>query len=242
MGWLKDILEFAEAQGFIRNLLELFRQPINCLVFGISGVGKTNFLKSLSSNSIIILSDDDKTMFRKRYGVTIEKIQFRFVDTPGDDMYSSERHGALIEAMNLAKFAVINVACYGFRERERYRSIAVSGTEIQNSFLSDSRKEEISAISEWYHIVSGARNMFVVTVVTKADLWWGDREKVLEHYEKGEYAKALVEKGINPAVSLYCSSIKKYYDVVPTSDQFDDKIRLSLKNSLMRNIVEGAMR
>ncbi|MEN6451434.1 MAG: hypothetical protein ABFC96_13155, partial [Thermoguttaceae bacterium] len=61
-------------------------------------------------------------------------------------------------------------------------------------FLQESRADELSVLKRLApHIRLNARKCWILTLVTKEDLWWADRADVDIHYRSGEYGKIVDE-------------------------------------------------
>lgn len=52
---------------------------------------------------------------------------------------------------------------------------------------------------------------WVLTVATKADLWWPERDRVEHYYSEGSYAEALGAFKSVHTVQPYCSVIEPFY-------------------------------
>ena len=63
---------------------------------------------------------------------------------------------------------------------------------------------------------------WLVTVVTKADLWWDRSEQVLESYGKGPYFVALGDaRDLRPRVLPYSSVFHQFYGEGTMAGTFD---------------------
>lgn len=89
---------------------------------------------------------------------------------------------------------IVNVVSYGYHESRVDRNVATIGGKASHEYLEKKRAEEIETLSEWMELLADNSVVgWLITVVTKADLWWDQRDKVLEYYSEGPYAnRALV--------------------------------------------------
>ena len=76
--------------------------------------------------------------------------------------------------------------------------------------------------------------------MTKADLWWAQRDEVLSYYLSGDYATALKRATmLKPGLVLEYSAVsQRFYDEVPFSGSFDQTDRNKLRNHLLKTIVD----
>jgi len=111
----------------------------------------------------------------------------------------------------------------------------------KESYLQSHREIETQLINEWAHLLS---NQWVLTVGTKADIWWGSQDIVLEHYRSGEYYRAInnANSKIETLVSPYSSISSKFYGVLPTSGDFNDDQRKLCRNQIFRELIEAITR
>jgi hypothetical protein len=80
-------------------------------------------------------------------------------------------------------------------------------------FLQAHRKIGMLALSEWMPILGGPESAgWLITVVTKADLWWNRRDEVLEFYKAGAYYNALGSaKSLHPSCFGVQLSVSKIF-------------------------------
>jgi len=78
---------------------------------------------------------------------------------------------------------------------------------------------------------------WVITVVTKADLWWGKQSEILRYYSEGDYAALLQQAGVSSVVAPYSSVFHKFYDKTPLSGEFDDALRKATQGHLVRTLL-----
>nr|VFK13383.1 MAG: hypothetical protein BECKLFY1418C_GA0070996_100323 [Candidatus Kentron sp. LFY] len=79
----------------------------------------------------------------------------------------------------------------------------------------------------------------LLTVITKADLWWHLGDRVFSHYEKGEYFQGLgAAQPLGPAVTHHCSVFHKLYGIGPLSGHFDEQDRILARANLLKSMIE----
>src|SRR5438270_5656647 len=234
-----ELLIFAHHEGFLDRLRNSFKKRHRILVLGTSGVGKTNFLSSLVLPLPSTIDYMDRTQFAQGWRVQIGDSPFLFVDTPGEDLHQTRRMDAIREALARGVDGVINVVSYGYHEGRSGKDIATENGHTREDFLEERRFYEISAVQEWAPLLGDRETAnWLITVVTKADLWWNTRAEVLEYCERGTYAQNLGSaQQLRPVVLEYCSVLKRFYDEVPLSGEFDDRERIRARQRFFEHLL-----
>ena len=82
-------------------------------------------------------------------------------------------------------------------------------------------------------------HLILLTVITKADIWWNIKEEVFDHYEKGAYfAKLGAAKLLTPIITPHSSVFHKFYGIGSLSGSFDEQDRILARANLLKSIVE----
>jgi hypothetical protein len=172
--------------------------------------------------------------------IQIENQPFRFIDTPGQDEHISRRSLAFREATSQGATGIINVVANGYHEYDvdPDKALTKSG-KVREEFLGIHRNAEIEALDEWIHLVPASRARWLLTVVSKADLWWHEREQTLDHYRSGEYGKRVKEDTrLHHWVLPYCSVIHRFYGRGSVSGHFDDAERRRTRTHLLSSLLQ----
>ncbi len=233
------IVKVAKEQGWLEKLLDYFSKKHKIMLLGCSGVGKTELIKSLESINPEIIHYSARTRDKTLSKMKINKVAFEFIDIPGEEQDVTIRNQAILDHIKELD-VIINVVSYGYHEYAYGKDDAIlNDHKISNEYLEVNKQREINTIPEWSIALGGTREFRLITVVTKADLWWPNQKRVISHYESGEYFNALgTAKKLNPIVVPYCSVIKKFYDEASTSGEIDENGRLMFRNNLLRILVE----
>ena len=231
-----ELVKLAHKQGWLDKLKAAFRKKHRVLVLGATGTGKTNFLESLSELVPQAIHNMNRTEFAEKHAIRIVKEPFIFVDTPGDLPLKDRRISAIRDAMKTDLAGVINVVSYGYHEYRIGKRGPIKDGSINEEFLEKHREEEIKALNEWTMLLGGRETAdWLITVVTKADLWWDRHDEVMAHYRSGPYAEALGEaKSLRPNVLEYCSVFHKFYGEGAMSGVFDEEDRIRTRANLLR--------
>src|ERR1700754_1711743 len=235
-----ELISTAHKQGWLDRLITAVRKKHKVVVLGSTGVGKTNFLNSLTESIPSAVDIMNRTEIAKKHRVKIQKSPFIFVDTPGQEPHKSRRLKAIREALASHISGVINVVSYGYHEYRIGSKDAVDDNGIvSEEFLSAHRAIEIAALEEWIPVLGGPEAAgWLITVVSKADLWWDRRDEVLEYYRTGAYYEALGSaKSLHPIVLEYSSVFQKYFGKARMSGDFEDNDRIRVKAHLIEELL-----
>lgn len=235
-------LEKAYKEGWLDKIIARLKKKHRVLVLGVTGTGKTAFLESL--NEVVPKAIDvmNRTEFAEKHRARFSKQTFLFTDTPGQIHHAPRRIQAIKDAMKVKGgiAGVINLVSYGYHE-----SRAVAKPEIKENgkvpeaFLKRQRLEEIEMLNEWVSLLGGAESAgWLITVVTKADLWWKRRDEVMAYYQNGHYHQALGEaKSLKPVVLEYSSVFQKFCGQGAMSGDFQDSDRDRVKAQMIRALL-----
>lgn len=240
-----ELVQLAHKQGWFDRLISALKTKHRVLVLGSTGTGKTILLDSLTEAVPRAIDLMTRTEFVDERAVRIEKAPFIFVDTPGQIGHESRRRREILKAIKTGIDGVVNVVSYGYHESRVYDSDeALEKGKASTQFLERQRQEEVRQLSEWTSLLGGRETTgWLITVVTKADLWWNHRKEVMKFYESGPYFQALgPAKALHPVVLEYCSIFQKFYGRSPMSGDFQDEDRVRSRAHLLREILTAIAR
>lgn len=237
-----DVISKAHKQGWLDKLISALRNKHRVLVLGATGAGKTAFLESLTETIPKAIESMNRAQFNEKYRIKISKDLFIFTDTPGQHLHTRRRQEAFREVLKMkgGVAGIINVVSSGYHEASTVEFPTIkASTKVPESFLEQRREVEIAMLEEWRDLLGGAESAkWPVTVVTKADLWWRQREGVLDYYRSGQYHQALGEaQNLKPVVLEYCSIFQKFYGQIPMSGDFQDSDRIRVKAQMIRTLL-----
>jgi energy-coupling factor transporter ATP-binding protein EcfA2 len=235
-----ELIQTARKQGWLDSLVTALRKKHKIILLGSTGTGKTNFVTSLTETIPNAIDIMNRTAVAQKYRVKIQKQPFIFIDTPGQLMHKSRRLAAIRQAMGSGISGIINVVSYGYHEYRIGSRDAVKGDgTVSEAFLEEHRQVEIESLREWVPILGGPEAAgWLMTVVTKADLWWDRRDEVMDYYQSGSYYQALSSaQSLHPVVLEYCSVFKKYFGKARMSGVFDDPERVRAKAHLIQELL-----
>ena len=244
-GWGKlidEAVNVATKYKLLQKLAGLFlNEKSVVLLCGTSGVGKSQFIRSLQEPVAAPIAAADRTRGWHKVKVTKDKRKLELLDTPGQIGEGALRRKAHLEALRAKHFGIINVVANGFHEGTATEPDAIvrvgDAYRAKDKFLTDSRKLEVQNLTEWSRDLQDAR--WLITLVNKADLWWQPDtcESVLKYYSStGPYGMRLKSWEGKHVVLPYASTSKPFYDRVPMSGHFGDARRLECQVNALRSL------
>jgi len=138
-----ELIEIAKKQGWIDKLWTVFSKKYTVLVFGTSGVGKTNFITSLTELVPNAIDALNRTKIAEKHRVKILDHPFTFIDTPGEELQAPQRIRVIQEALRKGVSGIINAAAYGYHEGPASKADVLDGGAVRDSYLAQRREIEI---------------------------------------------------------------------------------------------------
>lgn len=192
-----------------------FQSPINIIVFGESGTGKSQLVSCITGKPV----DKERTRVTQKNTFTLPNGRRVIIrDTPGHNTYKQLRSEECQKFLIKKKVkGIINVVSYGYHEAGAADEVKIfkTGTsDVKEEFLRENRIREISQIDDWMDYVHNDCIQWIITIINKADIWYKDSPIVNDFYGNGEYFEKL--KGLSRCCSLhtfeYCSTIAPFYN------------------------------
>lgn len=246
INWTRKFINWNEMKR-IPYIINQFRSPIKVVVYGESGVGKTQFV-----NTITMSHEYAKSRTRDISRGHILKLsngrRVELIDIPGQSSYIQKR-ASLVNLYKKGEIkGVINIVAYGYlakpetRENEAFKI----GTDIiKPKFLRDNLKLELKQTKEWIELVSNNKNVeWVMHIINKADLWYDKEQAVTEYYELHDYRRDVIDP-LSPKrrwkLLHYCSTMTSFLKHhLPHA--IDEEMKEMLHKNLMKELEELALR
>lgn len=171
------------------------RGTVRVQFFGPGGVGKTS-LAMLLAGTFDRLKPQQ---YRESLEVEKHNIQDRVTELsvlPGQQRRRTLHRTELIKKLEKgAVKGLVHVVSWGYHSIYglSYKDFPISDhettpEEFLKKYLEQQRTEEIGTLDELRQSIIDAPNkLWMVTAVTKQDLWWDDRRQVQQYYMNGKY-------------------------------------------------------
>lgn len=254
-----SVAELLKEPDFRSKITGLFvRRPNqHVVVIGSSGAGKTAVVRALTGSSPYV-SGDVRTKEAEVFSLIADKAAFNIIDTPGHNFYKEDARNVVEKLIKSKKsdscLGIINVVSYGYHEGR-------SGTEkdamdkekktINETYLKEKREDEIAILRDWlkYFRTKEHRIDWLLTLVSKADLWWNPdtADQILGHY--GDLNSAYVKKGIGDkeqverlshSVCTHSSIHRLFYNRIPMSGYYSSLQQAVDCQNTIRSIISLA--
>jgi len=154
MGWeiiAQKGIEIAIKSGLFEKIKAFFKSKKKIVIFGSSGVGKTQFVKSFKTKQGISVSRSNRTKAVEKSFLSFDKIPVLLIDTPGDDLRRSFRDEEVRKIIKNDCAGIINVVAYGYHEGPVSQIEQVmDGENVKEGYLSARRQKELEQLATWF--------------------------------------------------------------------------------------------
>ena len=176
------------------------------LILGSGGVGKSTLKKLLQGDFDYHLNvpGDYIESTGIESGVLREDQRLPVTALPGQERRRATSWSDVLDEVAAGKYAgIIVVVANGYHSMgdtniNRHRSYQ-EGDSVEsfvNRLVADRRKDELKVLTELEaYICKNIRPVWVLTFVSKQDLWFGDQDEVEDYYRTGAYSKSIVKLG-----------------------------------------------
>jgi GTPase SAR1 family protein len=187
----------------IRNLT---RRNQRILVLGAGGVGKTTLGKFFASHSQG--NNPDVRNITYAESLRSEKFQFDFeskatvVIPPGQERHIARHLPDTFRSLSNGKVSgIINVVSYGYHSMmiDSYKQFAqhqdgMSKDEVFATYANERKDDELKLLSKLTpFLIANDKRFWMLTLVSKQDLWWDEQKAVEEYYKSGPYNDLIMQ-------------------------------------------------
>ena len=223
------------------------RPKKHVIIFGESGTGKSQFLNAILGNPAI---ESSRTRYTHECTLILENgRKICFYDSPGHTSLQQDRIRLTDKIRNRKIDGILNVVNFGYSESDTAQSLSIFKVpndkeqkirEVKESYLNENRKREISQLDEWFNLIrSDTELKWIITVINKADIWYEQREEVIDYYENGKYGQKLqqLDRCCKLYYYPYCSVISPFGGS-PMILSMDEREKLRMHHKLLAEFVE----
>lgn len=223
------------------------RKPVNVVVYGTSGAGKTEFIRALLEEDVDVVNPP-RTRFNSRKRLVLKNgRKIHFYDVPGHSSLKQQRQSVTEMILKKKIKGIINVTTYGYNDAEEAEGVSIFKVDnlgipvVKNDYLNKNRQRELEQISEWEDFIRSSNKIeWVITVINKADIWYKSREEVLNYYQNGIYYDNFIkaiEKVCKTCVFPYCSIISPFANQ-PMALSYSERDKVKMHNELKNDILK----
>ncbi len=165
------------------------------LIIGPGGVGKSTAAQMLAggpNSRFEIPSEYQESITAETYSLEDDE-KTEIVVLPGQ-RHRRDTWADVLAAVSAGDYrGIIVVGAYGYHSLgeisvKQHPLYQDNTTSFLAEFLTANLADELAVLKKLRpHVCANARKCWLLTLVTKQDLWWHQAEKVEEHYRTGEY-------------------------------------------------------
>lgn len=164
-------------------------------VFGAGGVGKSTIGSVLSKGSSVPFSAYRESRENASFELSgkfpgsalVVPGQINRVERYWPDAFNKVNSGKALGVVNVVSYGYHSFSGMSYREHDGYVE-GMGKSDFIGKYIEARRLVELELLKRLIDGLSPVkRAFFMVTVISKQDLWWADRERVKSHYIDGEY-------------------------------------------------------
>lgn len=193
-----------EHRGKIREIGEwlwnrVTKGEVRVVVFGSAGAGKSTLGAALAGQEVT--PDYRDSGYLETYTLA-GGVPCSILVPPGEPSLRAATWSDLLREVSAGHAStVLHVVSWGMNQFSEHEYTELPGyakgmplDALAAAFFENQREQEIATLESFARQVALAPGQLsLITVVTKQDLWWGDRQDVRAFYENGRYAEIVTE-------------------------------------------------
>lgn len=172
-------------------------------IFGAGGTGKTTLAYSLAGKLDELSLEYTETPTAEEVNIGKNVIGNYWIAPGQEERIQTEWPQMFREITNGKITGIINVVSYGYHATDpripwtglnKYYTTGQSKADFLKKFQEERLKIELKFLEELVpRIKDSKKKIWMITLVTKQDLWWQDRLIVQDYYTKGIYNEKIQE-------------------------------------------------
>lgn len=221
------------------------------LILGPGGVGKSRLARFLCAPAAKFPPQKyDESFHVERQSLPGNAVA-DLVTAPGQKRHAQKLEDLFDEVKKRGRtFGIINVVAYGYQSTALdMKEIGKPGESIHATtqrYLDECRaREEEIVVQLVEHLRRHTKPFWMITLVTKQDLWWPQRKVVEDHYKRGPYAAAIEQlraahqaAGFTHEYFSMATQSQNFVDgsghiLEPTAQGYDDIVKYAHQNKFL---------
>lgn len=199
LGWLWDRRDVVLQK--LKDIAAWFRGEKDrpgILILGPGGAGKTTFGKILAGEYDRFWDAPgayEESIQIERYALQ-DQPNVEIVVPPGQEhrrggtweqLHADLSAGKFRGVILLASYGYHTLGLYSYKDHRIYKAKGHKDTFLE-AYLQENRAEEVEVLRQLIpHLKVNKGKVWLLTLVSKQDLWWPDRDEVEKHYREGAY-------------------------------------------------------
>jgi hypothetical protein len=242
---------------FDRVFKRLKNGDLKIAIFGAGGTGKTTLGRILAGEYELSEFPSYRESIRMENYKLDSSVGGSIVVAPGQERREDTWDDLLRSLMAGKVKLIIHVVSWGHHSfgslsytQHRLYQPGMSIADFVDVYTTERRKRELDVLRklEPHLALANQKKVVVITLVSKQDLWWNDRNRVRDHYMNGEYEQIIQgirnKVGTSNFVHEYCSSsliMDNFLSgtqelLVPTTSGYDQRIKSTNFKSFLSTI------
>ncbi len=249
-----------EKKTLLRSLKKvrfwLLKGRVRIAIFGAGGTGKSTFGQLLSgalnpdSSVPVVYKESIRTEEFKLKGdvvctLVVPPGQRRRIPQTWPELYQSLQSGHSTGVINVCSYGYHSIQDIDWKDHKLYKH-GISKDEFLKRYTDYARKMEISMLDELVpHLSTAPGKIWMLSLITKQDLWWKKRNEVRNYYETGAYNRRInkirIKRGDQNFTHSFLSSSLVFSNFVTGSGEIIGETASGYDNAIRQANMQGML-